>query len=100
MAVTPQPLAFKPAEGRFEMPLSTVDKPAISSFMQLDAHTLNILHTEVPVEAQGMGIGTHMISEIVQFALTNQYRLIPTCPVLKRYLIRHPEFRKVLEPVR
>jgi hypothetical protein len=66
----------------------------------LDGERLNLIHTEVPDELEGKGVG----SQIVRFALADArergLKVVPSCKFVRSFLERHPEEQDVLaEPL-
>jgi len=52
--------------------------------------TLTILHTEVPPEFRGGGVGGQLVEAAVASARAAGLKLIVVCPFARAYLRRHP----------
>ena len=63
---------------------------------------LVLVHTEVPVELEGRGIGGRLVTAAVDRAAREGLTLVPLCPFARGWLERHPEVasRAVIEWLR
>jgi len=52
---------------------------------------INIYHTEVSPAFEGQGIGSELVKFAVQDAKKNNYMIIPTCPFVYNFSIKHPD---------
>jgi uncharacterized protein len=52
---------------------------------------LVLIHTEVPVELEGRGIGGRLVTAAVDRAAREGLTLVPLCPFARGWLERHPE---------
>jgi predicted GNAT family acetyltransferase len=57
---------------------------------------LNLLHTEVPKEYQGQGIGSDLAKAALEYARTEKLEVIPTCPFISSYIRRHPQYLDIV----
>jgi predicted GNAT family acetyltransferase len=71
----------------------------------LDVHrqgdVIVLVHTEVPDELEGRGIGSALVRSALEYARTNDLTVVPRCPFVRSYLERHPdeaERTKVRQP--
>ena len=74
---------------RFEV---TVD--GHTGFLQYSrtAERINLLHTEVPPELGGRGLGGTLAKAALDFARDANLRVTPSCPFVKKYLEKHQEY--------
>jgi len=57
-----------------------------------DDGVLTMLHTEVPKELEGRGIGSALIRGVLDTARRERLKVNPLCPFAKAYIDRHPEY--------
>ena len=74
---------------RFE--LETEGHIAFSNYKRADG-VLTILHTEVPKQLEGRGIGSALIRGVLDSAREQGLKVITVCPFAKAYVDRHPEY--------
>jgi predicted GNAT family acetyltransferase len=48
--------------------------------------TINMMHTYVPEEYRGNGIGEKLVEKALAYAKENNYRVIPSCSFVARYV--------------
>jgi len=53
---------------------------------------LTMLHTEVPKELEGRGIGSALIRGVLDTARREGLKVKPLCPFTKAYIDKHPEY--------
>jgi len=57
---------------------------------------LNLVHTGVPPELQGQGVGDALAAAAFTHAREQGYKVILTCPFLRRWIGSHPEQRDIV----
>ena len=57
---------------------------------------LDILHTMVPPQLEGMGIAADLTTAAARYAEINQLKIKPTCSFAKTYFIRHSQYGDLL----
>ncbi|MEM0963068.1 MAG: GNAT family N-acetyltransferase [Bacteroidota bacterium] len=57
---------------------------------------LVLSHTEVPVGAEGQGVGSRLAKAGLDHARAEGLRVMPLCPFVAAYVRRHPEERDLL----
>jgi predicted GNAT family acetyltransferase len=55
-----------------------------------------LMHTEVPSELEGMGVGGALVSAAVELAAENGLTVVPRCPFARGWLERHPDVAKTV----
>lgn len=50
--------------------------------------SINMMHTYVPEEFRGNGIGEQLVEAALAYAKQNDYRVIPSCSFVARYVHR------------
>jgi predicted GNAT family acetyltransferase len=63
---------------------------------KLSGHTLFLIHTEVPPELEGKGVGGAIVLKTFQYAKENGYEIVPLCPFVQTYLERHKEWKAIV----
>ncbi len=64
------------------------------------AERLELIHTDVPDELEGKGVGSRLVKEVLAYAREEGLKVIPTCRFVHSYLERHPDEQDVLaEPL-
>ena len=81
------------ARNRFEL---EVDGHVAFLTYDRGAERLELIHTDVPDELEGKGVGSRLVKEVLAFAREKGYRVTPTCKFVRSYLERHPEEQDVL----
>ena len=74
---------------RFELDLE--GHTAFSNYKRADG-VLIILHTEVPKELNGRGIGSALVRGLLAMARAEGVKVHPVCPFVKAYMDKHPEY--------
>jgi uncharacterized protein len=64
---------------------------AFSNYKRSDG-VLTILHTEVPKELEGHGIGSALVRGVLDTARAEGLKVVPVCPFAKAYMDRHAEY--------
>lgn len=78
---------------RFELELD--DKVAFIDYNLL-GETIDMVHTEVPTELEGKGIGSMLVSKALDYATIHNLKVIPSCPFIADYIKRYPKYKSVL----
>ena len=50
-----------------------------------------LVHTEVPDELEGQGIGSQLVRAALEHAAANDLTLVPECPFARSWLEKHPD---------
>lgn len=66
---------------------------AYISYERPDDQTLDLQHTVVPEADRGRGIGTSLVEAAMNHARENGLRVVATCPFVRNWLEKHPEYR-------
>jgi hypothetical protein len=57
---------------------------------------LDLIHTEVPPPLEGHGYAAALATAALGFARREGMKVIPTCPYVKAFLQRHPEYEDLV----
>ncbi len=79
---------------RFEL---AVDRGLAVLDYRIAGDTVFLLYVEVPLAEQGRGIAGKLSHAALEFARDNGLKVVPVCPFIATYMLRHPE---LLQPVR
>jgi uncharacterized protein len=77
-----------PDESRFEF---HADGRLAELVYRVRGDRLILVHTEVPVEMEGHGIGGRLVTAAVDRAVREGLTLVPLCPFARGWLQRHPD---------
>jgi len=84
----------KPQESRFELAL---DGGTALVAYQRDGDRLVLLHTEVPSEFSGQGIGSRLAKGVFDQIRASGRKAVIRCPFLKEWLTRHHEYDDIID---
>ncbi|BCP51398.1 N-acetyltransferase [Kaistia sp. 32K] len=74
---------------RFEMEL---DGHVAFILYRLQGDVVELVHTEVPPELSGRGIGTKLVRAVLDRLRDQGARIHPLCPFVDAYIGHHPEY--------
>ena len=77
------------ALNRFELDID--NHIAFSEYRRSDG-LLTVLHTEVPGELEGRGIGSRLVRGLLAIARAEGLKVRPLCPFVRAYMDKHPEY--------
>jgi uncharacterized protein len=87
--MSPEPVVVHdPASGRFTI---EIDGHVAEMETRRNGKRLVILHTSVPDELEGRGIGGTLVHAAVDHAMADDSVLVPRCPFARGWLQRHPD---------
>jgi predicted GNAT family acetyltransferase len=64
---------------------------------RLAGSLMNIVHTEVPPQAEGRGIAAALVRAALAHARTMGWRVRPSCSYVASYMRRHTDTQELLE---
>jgi uncharacterized protein len=79
---------------QFEMPVD--GKTAFLTYRREDG-ALHLLHTEVPKELEGNGLGSQLVRHALDAARAEGSRVVAFCPFVRAYVERHPEYAELVK---
>ena len=77
-----------PARHRFEL---EVDGSVAELVYRLDGDRLVLIHTGVPDELGGRGLGGVLVRAALDRAIAESLTIVPECPFAKAWLEKHPD---------
>jgi len=78
---------------RFEL---DADGHVAFSNYKRDGGTITIMHTEVPKELNGRGIGSTLVRGLLDMVRAQGLKVVPLCPFVAGYIAKHPEYADLL----
>jgi predicted GNAT family acetyltransferase len=78
-----------PALHRFE--LDTPAGPAFVTYRH-DGDVLKLIHTEVPKELGGQGVGSKLAKGVLDLIRAKGDKIVPLCDFMRGYIGRHPDY--------
>jgi len=79
-------------ESRFE---AQVDDCLAFVDYQINGKQITLVHTEVPSQLGGQGVGGKIVKAALDFAVDNHLKVLPECPFVARYIERHPYYHNI-----
>ena len=89
----PLDVIHNPSTNRFEIPIG--ESLAFLEYA-IKNDDMIFLHTETPPQYEGRGIGSRLARAGLEFAKENLYRVVPLCPFIEAYIVRHPEYKPLV----
>jgi len=83
-----------PAQQRYEL---AVDGHVAASYYEIADGVITFVHTEVPPELGGKGIGSKLIKGALDQVRAGGLKVIAQCPFVKAYIEKHPEHADLLK---
>jgi uncharacterized protein len=82
------------AHHRYEL---TVDGHLAATYYKLSDGVITFVHTEVPPELGGKGVGSKLVKGALDQVRTEGLKVVPICPFVKAYIEKHPEYADLLK---
>ena len=82
-------------ENRFVVRLD--DEEAELAYVWAGPKVIDIQHTYVPDDERGHGVAEALATAAFDFARERGYRVVPTCPFVRRWLETHPDEAKLVD---
>ena len=83
-----------PAHHRYEL---AVDGHIAATYYQIADGVITFVHTEVPPELGGKGIGSILIKGALDQVRAAGLKVIAQCPFVKAYIDKHPDYADLLK---
>ncbi len=83
------PVTLNETEQRFELQVD--GRRAVLEYVRR-GDRMYLVHTEVPEELEGRGYGSVLARAALEHARREQLRVVPTCPFVRAFMGRHPEY--------
>jgi uncharacterized protein len=82
------------AQHRYEL---TVDGHLAATYYSVADGVITFIHTEVPPELGGKGIGPQLIKGALDQVRADGLKVIAQCPFVKAYIEKHPDYDDLLK---
>lgn len=79
---------------RFEL---EVDGHIAKTFYKLNDGVITFIHTEVPPELGGRGVGSTLVQGALDQVRADGLKVIAECPFVKAWIGKHPEYKDLLK---
>ena len=84
-----------PTASRYE---TVVDGHLAILQYQRSSSRVTLIHTEVPSELEGRGVGGALARFALDDARARGIEVVPSCPFVAAYIRRHPEYLDIVVP--
>lgn len=82
------------AQHRYEL---AVDGHIAATYYEIANGVITFVHTEVPPELGGKGIGSKLIKGALDQVRADGLKVIAQCPFVKAYIGKHPDYADLLK---
>jgi predicted GNAT family acetyltransferase len=79
---------------RYEL---AVDGHVAATYYGIENGIITFIHTEVPPELGGKGIGSKLIKGALDQVRAEGLKVIAQCPFVKAYIDKHPDYSDLLK---
>ncbi|MDX3807177.1 GNAT family N-acetyltransferase [Bosea thiooxidans] len=84
----------KPEQNRFELALD--GGTALVAYRK-DGDRLVLIHTEVPEQFAGQGVGSRLARGVFELIRTSGRKAVVRCPFLQAWVAKHPEYDDIID---
>ncbi|MBA3941075.1 MAG: N-acetyltransferase [Sphingopyxis sp.] len=84
-----------PAEHRFELALG--DDQVAAAYYRIEDGRVVLVHTEVPYEFSGQGIGTRLATGVFDAIRAGGRKAVLKCSFMQRFVASHPEYADIFD---
>ena len=88
------PVSNNPSLHRFEL---AVDGHIAATYYELAGGVITFVHTEVPPELGGKGIGSQLVKGALDQVRTDGLKVVAQCPFVKGWVDKHPDYADLLK---
>ncbi len=87
-------IVINESKKRFESKVG--DLEAVLYFEVYEPQVWMLTHTLVPDPLKGKGLGSGLVTHVLEYCEKNNIRIIPECPFVQWYIEEHPEWKRIL----
>jgi predicted GNAT family acetyltransferase len=88
------PVSNNTALQRFEL---SVEGHLAATYYELAGGVITFVHTEVPPELGGKGIGSRLVKGALDQVRADGLKVIAQCPFIKAWIDKHPDYADLLK---
>ena len=67
------------------------------AFYSMDGNGITFIHTEVPPELNGKGVGSILVKGALDQVRGAGLKVVAQCPFVKAWIGKHPEYKDLLK---
>jgi hypothetical protein len=82
------------AQHRYEL---AIDGHIAATYYKIDGNIITFVHTEVPSELGGKGIGSKLIRGALDQVRAGGLKVIPQCPFVKAFIDKNADYQDLLK---
>jgi predicted GNAT family acetyltransferase len=82
------------AQQRYEL---AVEGHIAATYYKVEGKTITFIHTEVPPELGGKGIGSKLIRGALDQVRADGFRVIAQCPFVKAFIEKNADYQDLLK---
>ena len=75
---------------------TVAEEEAELTYTYPEEKVLDFDYTYIPPPARNQGLADQLVKAGLEFARSNNYLVIPSCPVVEAFVKRHPEYQDLL----
>jgi predicted GNAT family acetyltransferase len=79
---------------RYEL---AVDGHVAATYYKIDDRVITFIHTEVPPELGGKGVGSKLIRGALDSVRADGLKVVPQCPFVKAFIDKNPDYQDLLK---
>jgi hypothetical protein len=83
-----------PPQRRYEL---VVDGHLAAAYYELDGKVITFVHTEVPPELGGRGVGSKLVQGALDEVREGGLKVVAECPFVKAWIGKHSEYKDLLK---
>jgi predicted GNAT family acetyltransferase len=69
---------------------------AFINYRDMQTGVRALVHTEVPPELNGQGVGSRLVKGALEDNRSHGRRIMPSCSFVRSYIERHPEYQDLV----
>lgn len=94
METTNYKITHNPEKKRYELHVD--EQVAVAEYIEVENDILVLAHVGVPKSLEGKGIGSAVTKAALEGIKAQGKWVYPSCPFVKTYILRHPEWNALV----